>query len=246
MASIWDKFESGLENVYEWIIPPRETGYFSKADSIRWDRSKLTPSINKNQGPLANSIQASALNAIGTETFRRDMGKDMTCATAACQILSDVYIPGPKDHKGQLSESIDFAIDAFDGRGEPGKLFKEHSQDFLPVGPGELARGDILILNIDQGGITRNPPGVERSPELYREYGYQKHMSIITDVYQEGIEVVIDRGRPFGIDEPKTSKFYTFEWLYGDKEQEGWFDKAYRYTPTVDNSAFRHLVYDSE
>jgi hypothetical protein len=150
----------------------------------------------------------------------------MACATAACQIFNKANIPWPKDKYGNSVESIDYVIDAFDGRGEPGKLFSEHSEDFKPVGPGELARGDMLILDVAEL--------INRSA-----HGYQKHMAIITDVYEDGIEVVHDRGS----DEPKTSKFYTFEFLHGTQDSSGSFDRAYRYIPSVDNTAFKHLIY---
>ena len=41
--SIWDKFEKGVERFQDWAFPPPETGYFSPADSVRFDRLKRTP-----------------------------------------------------------------------------------------------------------------------------------------------------------------------------------------------------------
>mgnify|MGYP003153175153 CR=1 FL=1 len=236
MASIWDKFESSFENFQDWLFPPPETGYSSPADSVRWDRLKRTPLENKNESPFADNIKFAAWDLIGTDTFLRDGGTDMTCATAACQIFNQAKVPWPEDKSGNAVESIDYVIDAFDGRGNPGKLFAEHSGDFKPVGPGELAKGDMLILDMAYGGTHLNEES--QNPG----WNYQKHMAIITDIYDSGIEIVHDRG----VGEPKTSKFFPFTWLYGNENDKGYFDRAYRYIPNINNSAFKHLVYNSQ
>ena len=245
MASFWDKFESGIQNFQDFLFPPPEKGYFSLADSVRFDRLKRIPIINKDQSEFADNIKSAAWDLIGTETYTRSFKEKRVCATAACQIFNKANIPWPTDKYGNSTESIDYVIDAFDGRGEPGKLFTEHSGDFKPVGPGELAKGDMLILDVDYSPYRLWPSesDLENFAEVdQREPGYQKHMAIITDIYENGVEVVHDRGP----DEPKSSKFYTFDFLYGDKDNAPWFDRAYRYSPNVDNRAFQHLVYGSE
>ena len=264
-------WELRLKSAYDLVNPPPETGYGSKADSVRWSRMKnFPPTESEAQGPFADIIKSSAYDLIGTKTYTRDYQTELTpsmiaagadsgmgCATAACQILNKSNIPWPKDKSGKPVETIDYIIDALEGRGEPGKLFSEHSEDFKPVGPGELARGDMLILDTEWGTPSEDMPnevflvsqqrwveGGGMRPDKYKthEYlGYQKHMAIITDIYEDGIEVVHDRGR----DEPKTSKFYSFEMLVGNENKSGYFDRAYRYIPSMDNTAFKHLIYGS-
>lgn len=204
-----------LLDYIDWFKTP-ETG-----EGSQWDRSKYRKNpistllyggeIASNPSPLSKNIKEIAYSNIGIDTFRGKRNS-YVCADAVCDIYSIVGIPWPKDKKGNPASTVDFVIDAFDGRGNPGKLFEKYSEDFKHVGPGELGIGDILILGEDQ-----------------------KHMTIITGIYEDGVEVVHDRGQ----DEPKSSKFYSFDWV------TDMFNRAYRYTPDLDDEAFSHLIYKS-
>ena len=212
----------GLWDYIDWAkskINPSDTGIGSEADLTIDKRTFNTKNINPDRSPVADLIVDSAYNRLNKDTVRPTalgtMRDEWTCADATCDIVTDAGIPWPADKSGIPSSSIDYVIDSFDGRGEPGRLFSEHSHNFNHVGPGELASGDILILDVT---------------------GSQKHMALITGIYEDGIEVVHDSGSS----SPVYSKFYDLEFLNDN------FDRAYRYNPNKDNEAFSNLIYNSK
>jgi hypothetical protein len=234
--SVWDYIDWFKDTI---IIP--QTGIGSEADMTRKLRMLNTQLITPDESPLSDQIVSSAYERLNFDTSRGSR-KSWVCADATCDMLTNIGIPWPKDKDGKNASSIDFVIDAFDGRGKPGKLFSKYSEDFQKVGPGELSRGDILILDVsgqhpvsyevDMHGRVQWDTVPDPST---REYGYQKHMALITSIYEDGVEVVHDSGEQ----SPVYSKFYSMDFLNDA------FDRAYRYIPDINDQAFSHLLYEA-
>jgi hypothetical protein len=228
--SLYDQL---INKLAEYFEPEPEIGPGSEYDrgrenmiGIKVNRPLIT---NENQGPYANHISNTARNLIGVDTVRPvkkgdilDIGggkrKGLVCADSACDIFISSNLPWPKDKYGKMAGTIDYIEDAFEGRGMPGKLFKEHAKDFKKVKAEDLAAGDVLIFG---------------SPTT------QKHMVIVTQLFDNGFEAVHDQG----VDNPKVSKFYHYDWVVGKHND---FHKAYRYSPSNNNKAFQNLMYAAD
>ena len=193
--------------------------------------------IRSNESAYGARIASAAIEMIGHDTLRKSPGgytrTGMVCADAVCDITNEIGIPWPVTVT--QDSSIDYIIDAFDGRGQAGKDFPS-SNDFQLVNKDNLALGDIYIEDF-QGGNNR----------VEGRVGYQKHMSVIVGVYTDGIVVVHDSNEgtfggqaapgSFYNDGPKTSTFLPWEAV--DRK----YDRAYRYSPDDNNKAFDELMY---
>lgn len=225
MASTWEKLGQrmirGARETLDWLVSDDwmpEVGEGSKHDYAYESRhyvggDELSGRLPKNRpGPFADAIVQSAYANIGEDILTLDKeGKatpNWVCAAGVCDIVEDI-MPWPEDERGVKSVYNPYIQDAFEGKGEAGRLF-EYSEDFRSIEtPNDLAKGDIMLLNTGP-----NP----RSGT---------HAVVVTGVYGDKVEIVHEQGAY----NPVGSKTYDREWL------DGSFRKAYRYMPSSENWA---------
>lgn len=234
LSNFWDNLDwrdlgtELVQSARDFFTSP-ETGEGSQWDSAYTYREYFGDELsgempNTKPGMFADEIVASAYSKIGTDVTRPDEygnpSKSFVCTAGVCDIVDEI-MPWPEDERGIKSVFNPYIEDAFSGIGPAGRQFGR-AEDFDRISdPNELAKGDIMILNIERHreGQSPNAGGT--------------HAVVVTGVYDDKIEIVHEGGQLA----PLLSKYYDRDFL-----DHGKFRSAFRYNPKdVDAIAFNRM-----